>query len=300
MREHSELRFNIYIALAIAIALSVLAIVFAPSEAHAVKASNGAKAYSLSANRTYTNYDVTGDRKADKFYVYSWTSSNSTSPTFAVYINDKRVFATSGYYYYAKINLIKLKNGKCFLYLANPSDNDDASVCGVFKYSGGKLKQVINCNKGFGTAARSHTGGEVTKVYGNKMSVKFRVMSVMTAYTEGTYVYKYRNGTLKKTSKFGKLKVGYNSKNANKALKSMKAYRTTTCKSTKFLIKKGQTVHFKKVYVKGSTIRYQVKVGKKYGWIKVATKQNSPLLYWKRTPYGSFSQPPFEGLFMAG
>lgn len=300
MREHSELRFNIYIALAIAIALSVLVIVFTPSEAHAVKASNGAKAYSLSANRTYTNYDVTGDRKADKFYVYSWTSSNSSSPTLAVYINDKRVFATSGYYYYAKINLIQLKNGKCFLYLANPSDNADASVCGVFKYSGGKLKQVINCNKGFGTAAQSHTGGEVTKVYGNKMSVKFRVMSVMTAYTEGTYVYKYRNGTLKKTSKFGKLKVGYNSKNASKALKSMKAYRTTTCKSTKFLIKKGQTVHFKKVYVKGSTIRYQVKVGKKYGWIKVATKQNSPLLYWKRTPYGSFSQPPFEGLFMAG
>lgn len=283
---------------AMAVAMAV------PAQAHALtspKVSNGAHVYTLQANTTYTSYDATGDGKPDTVRVATSTDQYNTGDRITVYINNKKVFSKKTWFYYADIQLIQLKNKKCFLYLHAPMDNDDAEVCGVYQMKKGKLKQVINCNKAFGTKIGYHTGGMVAKVSGNAIWMDMRDMSYMAGSIEATWKYAYKGGTLKRTSKTAKLSVPLAKHNTAKTKKSMTAYKNTACKAKKFTIKKGQKVKFLKVYVKGNTVRFQVKAGGKTGWIKVADNGHSALMHkYEHTPGFYLYEPPFEGLFLAG
>lgn len=284
-----------------AIALSVAVVATLPNSAYAVKTSNGAKCHAISSGTVYNQYDVTGDRKADTVYIYLGRDSSYSYSSIYVYINQKLAFHSNTNFYYLAAQLITLKNGKAFLYLKASGDNDDADICGIYKVSNDKLKQIVDCNKGFGKKVGSHTGGEITKVSGNAMKVRFSVMAFMSGRTEAEYTYKYKSGTLKKIGKIGKLYVGSRKSNTYKAKKSITAYTSTKCNHKKFKIRMKQNVKFLAAYVNGNTVRYRVKAGKKIGWIKVANSYNSPLMYknWT-TPDFYIYEPPFEGTFLAG
>lgn len=285
-------------ALALAATVAASLMLALPGYAHAApKATGGAKVQTLAENTTYTQYDITGDKKPDTIKIQATYNGYGNGERIAVYINGRRAFSKKMYFNYAEAQLITLKNGKPFLYLSTPADNDDADVRGIFKYSKGTLKQVINGNRGFGKKIGYHFGADIKAVSGNKIVVTHRTMSYMAGSICSDFTYKYQNGTLKKTSATTNLKVGTRKSNTYTALKNMKAYKNTTCKTAKFTIKKGQKVKFLKVHVKGNTVRFQVKAGGKIGWIKVATNMDSSLLYRDNQVT---TRPPFKGLFLAG
>lgn len=284
-------------AMALAAAVAAGLVLALPGHAHAApKVTGGAKVQTLATNATYTQYDITGDKKPDAIKIQA-TYEGYAGKRIAVYINGKRAFSKKMYFNYVEAQLITLKNGKPFLYISAPGENDDALVRGIFKYSKGTLKQVVDGNRGFGKKIGYHPGSDIKAVSGNKIVVSHRIMSYMAGSISSDFTYKYQNGTLKKTSATGKLRVGTRKSNTYTALKSMTAYKSATGKTSKFTIKKGQKVKFLKVHVKGNTVRFQVKAGGKTGWIKVAAGSDSSLMY--RNSQG-FTQPPFRGLFLAG
>lgn len=272
-------------------------ICFLPSQAHAVTATSGAKVYKLSANTTYKKYDITGDRKADKILIRT-TSDSYSKNGISVYVNGKRVLTKKTSFYSLTAQLIKLKNGKAFLYLYTPFDNGDADICGMYQMSGGKLKQVINCNKAPGYQYGNHTGGSIIKASGNTVTIRFRVMSRFSGYTQMDYTYTYKSGTLKRNSNTGKLTVGTTPNQTFKAKKNIAAYSSPSCASKTFTIKTGQQVKFLKCYFNGSVVRYQVSVNGKTGWIKVG--KSNALLYKRIYKGWSFYESPFEGVVLAG
>lgn len=294
-------KFSIGILFA-AVLMALFMIAILPNSAFAVKASNGAKAFELRENVTYSQYDVTGDKKADKIKIVASYKNNYVGEKISIIINGKTAFSKKTFFFSMKTQLIKLKNGKCFMYLYGPTDNGDAEICALYQVKGSKLKRIVDFNKGFGTKAGNHVGGEVLNVSGNSATLRFRVMAYMSGNTYADYSYRYKSGTLKKISKTGKLKVGeYTGKSSFAAKKNIIAYKSTKCTSKKFTIKKGQKVKFLKVYVKGNTVRYYVKANGKSGWIKVANSYKSALMHkYMYMPGFYLYEPPFEGLMLAG
>lgn len=268
-----------------------------PTDAFAAspKAYKGAEIHTLKTDTVYTKYDITGDGKPDSIKIealYDCYSLYDVKEYFYVHVNDKSWrFDTA--YYDVKARLIKLANGTPYLYLRAWIDNGDAEVCGLWKIKGDKLRKVVDCNKGFGGKIGYHPSGDIKKVSGNSITFTFSQMSLYAGYISADFTYKYKKGTLKKASNTGKMQVGFKKgQNTYKALKKIKAYKNTNCKSIKFTIKKGQKVKFLKAYVKGSTVRFQVRAGGKTGWLKVPTSSRSSLLYQ--------GMPPFKGLYLAG
>lgn len=282
-----------------------LACFFVPGAAHATTATKGAKVYELSENRTYSSYDITGDGRPDAICIVSekadpWEAAYEER--LAVFVNGKKAFTrkASCFSGIERAQILTLKNGQSFLYLCAQFDYD-YTLCRVLKYSSGTLKTVVDCNRFFGSRFASHVGekggGEIKKVSGNSITIEFNAMSYMVGDVRARFSYKCKSGTLKRVGNAGVVNVGARKTNTYKAAKTIKAYKATSCKTQKFTIKKGQNVKFLKAYVKGKTVRLQVKAGGKTGWIKCATSYQSSLL--AKDSFGS-RRPPFEGLHWAG
>ena len=276
-----------------------------PGHAYATVVSNGAHVYALKTGVTYSSYDVTGDGESDTIKVALSGIEGDRYSRIKVLVNGKTALnqKAGGYSDYVEAQLIKLKNGKTFLYFFGPFENDDSDVCAVFRYSGGKFKMNIDCNKGFGRKIGSHFGGKIKKVSGNAMIVTFGVMSYMAGNIQADYTYRYKGGKLKKASSIGKIRIGWwvseegKRSKAYVVKKNITAYKSASCKAKKFTIKKGQKAKFLRVYVKGNTVRFLMKAGGRTGWIKVANRYDSSLMY-KRSDGGY--EPPFKGLSLAG
>lgn len=281
------------IALLAAALLTLGISILSPHEAYAApKATKGAEIHTLKENQTYTKYDITGDGQPDTIQIETHYNYYGQGTRFYININDL-YYVCETYYYGVTARLVKLANGTPYLYLCAGADNGDAEACGLWQYKGGSLKRVVDCNKGFGTKIGYHPGGDIAKVSGNSITFTFTQMSYYAGSISADFTYKYKNGSLKKASNVGKLQVGFKkTKNTYKALKKIKVYKNTKCKSVKFTVKKSQKVKFLKAYVKGNTVRFQVRAGGKTGWIKVPTSSTSSLMYQ--------GMPPFKGIILAG
>lgn len=277
-------------------------LVATPTDAFAAspKATKGAKVYTLKANKLYKSYDITGDKRADRIKIVSSKSAEGGFQGIKVVVNGKTVYRNkkaAGMSSGPQVKLIKLKNGKPFLFLSAYSDNPDTDLSVVLAYKSGKLKTAIDGNKALGKKfSWDSTVGRIQKVSGNTITMTYSTSSYMFGAVEATYSYTYKSGKLKAAST-GTFKVA-EGKKSYKALKPITVYKNTACKAKKFIIAKGDKVKFTNIFVKGNTVRVKVKVGAKTGWIKCANSYTSPLLYkyvdpqWEEVRY----DPPFEGL----
>ena len=175
-------------------------------------------------------------------------------------------------------------------------------MCGVFSYQRGKLRQTLN-DKNF-IPKKYVSGGRaffLSKVSGNKIILRHQVSVRMVGAMLCDVPYAYKTGKFVRQGTTFKPRVGMPLRygKSHKALKGLTVYKNASCKSKKFTIKKGQKVKFTKLYVKGSRIALQVKVGKKTGWIKCASSAKSGLLVKSSDPWVP-RMPPFKGLQMAG
>lgn len=220
-----------------------------------------------------------------------------------IYVNGKLAYKKLGisdwpYYDSLEAYHITLKNGFPHLFLATRGNSDNAKVCGVFSYQRGKLRQTLN-DKNFIPKKYTCAGRAffLSKVSGDKIILKHQMnlRTVGAMLCEAPYAYKsgkfVRQGTTFKPKVGMPLRYG----KSYKALKSLTVYKNASCKSKKFIIKKGQKVKFAKLYVRGSRVALQVKLGKKTGWIKCASSAKSALLVESGDPWVG-RVPPFKGL----
>lgn len=244
----------------------------------AAAAQKGQTVYTLKPGVTYTKYDVTGDKKADKIVIKRTGYEYGCYSGLKIVINGKTAYSCpKDSYFDLNVKLYTLKNKKVFLYVYACADNYDGPVCGVFKYTGGKLKKIIN----FQTLYKDgcHQYGEVLKVSGNNLVVKGYAMSWAMGSMEYQYTYQYKNSSLQRTSKTGKIvssTLTWNKLKWFTTRRSLDLYKSATSAKKSSTLKKGTKLKVTHCYISGNTIMLKVKTsGNKIGWIKSPKKSLS-------------------------
>lgn len=232
-----------------------------------VKAANPTEV-TIEANKTYTSYDVTGDRKKDTVRIKAENGLYGISKV-SLAINGKTYVITRETCLNINAKIYTLKNGKPFIYLFLEYDNDTGPVCGIFQYKSGKLKQVVNCLEFFGKKGKYgyDVSGSVEQVNGNKITVDFWIMSYTLGYTKYSCQFVYKNGTLRRinnqvsaTPSVGTLSMQ----------KNVKVYMKPTGKKAAYTLKEGKRVKVTGAYVKSGKFSIRIKdlSKKKTVWIK--------------------------------
>lgn len=220
---------------------------------------------------TYKKYDVTGDQKADKVNIQKIKGDSDSYSGLKIRINGRTAYQLSkSFYYDAAIKICTLKNHKVFFYINLVADNDNGPVCGVFRYTGGKLKQVINFQTLYKDGA--HQSGAVLKVKGNQLTVKGYAMSWAMGGFEYQYTYKYKKGSLARTSTVGKITktaLTWQNKTWFTANQSIGLYKKVSSSKKYTTLKKGTKMKVSGCYISGKKILLKVRTsGGKTGWIK--------------------------------
>lgn len=252
--------------------IAVLMVGIAMIPTKAVEAAN-TTSVTIKADKKYTAYDITGDRKKDTFYIKTIPGKYDSYSTAVLSINGKAVWQVKNTRFYEmKAKLITLSNGKPFLYLYAVSDNGDGPVCGLFQYKSGNLRQVINFKTLFKDYGM-HQNGDIVKLGKDRLTARFYVMSYSLGPSYVDYTYAYQSGTLKRTSTTGSFY--YPTGKKTRALtvnKAMSAYKTAGSNTRAFTLKKGSRVTLGNCWVNGGRVYLQVKYNGKYGWVKALNK----------------------------
>lgn len=219
--------------------------------------------------KTVKKYDVGGSSKKDtvKFKF-------DTDRSFSMSINGKRVYYNRDGSMFEKVQLITLKNGKKFIYFYSEGSSTGADS-GVYKYSDGELKKVFS-----GKIAKNLLYCHITsvKVSGNTVKANFAATDARFGLLKFSYSYKYKKGTLKRTSSSTSTVTAYTcaksdnvySKGYFTAKHKVKAKASASSKAKTKTIKKGTKVKIVKA-----------KVANKALWLKVKTKGGTT--YWVKS-----------------
>lgn len=259
------------------------------------------KIIKLNTRKITSKYDITGDKKADKIqFLYEKSDScdygDDYYDTLKIYINNKLAYKKSNIYFevtseytdiYSKI--IKLRNGKTFLAIGIGTVNDDYLVNGIYQYSNGKLKNVLDLNKTMAKYAY-HNHPDITKVDGNTLSVSYGGMFNSFGDAKFTFKYTYSDGKfkMKKDGTVNYVRVytsDYNSKNTKTltTAKKLSVYKSTSAKKANASVPKNKKVKLTGCrYIDG---KFFVKMtyNKKTYWYK-ASKDYNPA--FKNLCYG--------------
>ncbi|MGI6033507.1 MAG: hypothetical protein ACOX69_08845 [Coriobacteriales bacterium] len=151
-----------------------------------------------------TKFNLYGGKKKEKIRVQLYGKDDNYYTKARIQVNGKTVLTKKEYgYIAATVKLIRLKNGKRYVYLCLGRFNLWNGGTDIYKYKHGKLKRVVNLNKRIEKdhPGGYHVGGYIAGVSGNKI----RVRCEFDSQTEGfdnvyyrTYVYKHGKLRLKK------------------------------------------------------------------------------------------------------
>lgn len=232
----------------------------------------------LRAGRMYTDYDVTGDRKADKFSV---SAGNSVGygyyKSVVLRVNGRKQVLNADRwteFEWIDARLYRLKNKKTLLYIGAHGDNDHIYINGIYEYKGGSWKRILNLNNCFGKY-RQYERGEVIACSGNSLKIRHEVMTWSLGLCRVDYTYNYTNGRMKRTSTYGKL-IRQSIRGGSKYLnvsRNITVYKY--CESGKKLLtlRKGAKIKVEKWRVVNGKFYYQINYKGKRGWIRGLTKK---------------------------
>lgn len=226
----------------------------------------------LKPDRTYRNYDVTGDQKKDTLLIRQKGFGGYAYTGLEIYINGKKQPLSThlSYFFDTDIKLYTLENGKPFLYINAAGDNGDGHVCALFQYKSGKLREVVDFSDFFGEYG-GHKTGEVVSVNKNSMKIRFYIMSFTTGPTQIDFDYVYTDGTLKPKSTIGThhsmylLVNGTNRKGI--AGKTIPVYRLAGGSSKAYTLHKGNVVTILRCKYENRRMYIEVSYYGKKGWI---------------------------------
>ncbi len=234
----------------------------------------------LTVGRTYTQYDITGDKKPDRLRITAARSNPYCYNAYHVYINGKKVLSKEHTYVLNfDIRRLELKNGKVYLALVPGIDNGDSPGAAIYQYKNKRLQKAIALD----TMSKigNHNNIEDIRVSGNKIRVKHGVMSCSLGSVGFWLDHQYKNGRFLQKAAETKLThtmLPYTGKTHWTANRSMKISKTPGGRQTATL-KKGQKVKIDQIYLnaKHTKIYLHVKIkGGRSGWIKGLTSFPSP------------------------
>lgn len=226
----------------------------------------------LRPDRTYRDYDITGDQKKDTLLVRQIGHNGYAYDNLEIYVNGKKQPLSThlNYFFDAKIKLYTLENGKPFLYIDAAGDNGDGHVCALFQYRSGSLKEVVDFSDFFGEYG-GHKTGEVVSVNKNSMKIRFYIMSFTTGPTQIDFDYVYTDGTLKPKSTIGthhSMRMLVNGTNRRgMAAKTIPVYRSAGGSSKAYTLRKGNVVTILRCKYEDGKMYIEVSYNGKKGWI---------------------------------
>lgn len=238
-----------------------------------VKADSAGITGFLKNNKTY-KYDLNGDKKKEKIKLRVTKRNYYINASF--YINGKKVWTMSEkeQWEYVGYKIIKLSNGKRFIYFFAEGPNPGISSHRILQYKKGRMKTVANITDLF----KKYQGASMISWYpasengitvsGKEIKVYFDSMNFTTSTMTYVVSYKYKNGTLVRSHNYGKFSKGSSSKVFTVA-KSFNTYRKVGSSSRAFRTKTGERVTIDRYYLKKGNlyIRIRRSNGQK-GWIK--------------------------------
>ncbi len=267
-----------YFTKGLAAAVFLLAVglfIATPASAEAKTANN-----LLNVNKTYTQYDVTGDKKADKLLISAaWDEQARMYHGCNVFINGKKAYSCNAspylYAYSIEARRLKLDNGKVYLALIPTVDNSDIPGAAIYQYKKGKLKKAIDLDSM--SKIGNHNSVKKIVVSGNKIGVTYSEMSYSLGLISFRLDYQYKKGKMTQRTTKPKLietSQSYQKKTYWTASQTMDVLKSPGGKKVATL-KPGKKVKIDKIYlnVKHTKIYLHVKIkGGKFGWIKGLTK----------------------------
>lgn len=249
----------------------------------------------LNVNQTYTQYDITGDQKADTLLISverykDYDTEYDVYWGYDVYINGQKVLTeeNGNAFFSCDIRRLELKNGKSFLAIIPQSENDDVPGAAIYQYRNSKLEKAIDLDAMSKIGYHNSIAG--IKVTGNKITVKYREMSYSLGGISFRLDYQYKNGKMvQKTTKtkISETSLKYQKKTYWTANRSMKVLKSPGGKKVTTL-KKGKKVKIDKIYInsKHNKIYLHVKIkGGKSGWVKGLTNYPKSAPLFKEVMY---------------
>lgn len=170
-----------------------------------VQAKNPSKVV-LKVGKTYKKYDVTGDKKKDRFKATVTKKNSFGGPKkLTISVNGKKTTLKFKDAFSVKLRLYTLKNGKVYLLVCGRDleSYDMYSSTNLYQYKKGKMRKVVNLYK----YARKNDWPFETglRVDGNRIIVRQTKNTKGVGYVTFKYAYIYENGKLKIESKIAKV-----------------------------------------------------------------------------------------------
>lgn len=263
-----------------------------------VQAANP-KTVTLKEGKTYTQYDITGDKKADKFKITVKRASNSDCILgFQISVNGKIVYKEKDiglYTWGLETKLFTIKD-KPFLYVVQIGDNDMTPYSRIFQYKDKKMKSIVDLAKRYQKSPficpPYRVAVENIKSSDDKIIVRYRGANFALALIRWNAVYQYKKGILVNTSNTNNLLYLKNmppTTNKWKVARTMKVYKNKSVDSElAFVMYEGDVVRITKMYCKGMNTWFFVQKGSRSGWMKSPTKKPAYEDYY------------FDGVFYGG
>lgn len=234
----------------------------------------------LQANKIYKDYDFTGNKKRDSIVLRQKMSGYNLYSY--LYINGKKMYTMpKGDWMDSWMYAITLSNGRTYLILCTEGANPGISDYRLVQYRNGKVTSVAN----FNTAMKNFAGAQYISMYpeknicvsGNTVKITMSEMTWTFGSINMTYIFKYKNGSLIRSSSIGEA-FG---RSQYTVAKTFSVYTNNTSYKKVFSVRQGDQITLINYYLKDGNLWFKIKNNTgKSGWIKGLRKQSggrSPL-----------------------
>lgn len=229
----------------------------------------------LHANKTYKDYDFTGNKKRDSILLKQKKSGYNVYSY--LYVNGKKMYTMpKGEWESSWMYAITLSNGRTYLILCEEGANPGISDYRLVQYKKGKVASVAS----FNTAMKNFAGGQYISynpeknvvVSGNTVKITMSEMTWTFGGIEMTYIFKYKNGSLVRSSSIGTA----SGRSSYVVAKPFSAYTSISSNKKSFSVRQGDRITLTNYYLKNGNLWFKVKNSAgKSGWIKGLKKQNA-------------------------
>ena len=240
----------------------------------------------LDVDKVYTDLDITGDRKKDRFRIKRTNErEDGQYRSFEISVNGKKAYTYTCIYQkvYTHLNptLISLDNGKKFLFVSCRNGKTHRSLTTeVLQYKGGKFEQVID----FDEYCKRHCYNWKAwpkSVKGNKVNFSVSMESNETkGYYTGDIVmqFEYKGGTLKQNES-----AAHVDKNTAKFIVGINiwTYMTPDRKQNCYKLLAGDIVLADECRITPKMFQLRVRRGKVKAWMLLRDKVIDRTLYAK-------------------
>lgn len=207
----------------------------------------------LSLNKTYTSYDVTGDRKRDRI----------------------RIAADKSYGYFTRIRVII--NGKTFLFLEALGDSVCEQTAALYQYNRGRLQTMINFRSLLSSTYFYKTYFDVKRVSGNTITFLAGGLAYNTGAIDWDMNYTYVNGKFSRSSTgrmaTENIRWAQTKTNNYTVARRFQTYKTAGSTQKAFAPRIGERVKLTHVCVRNKVPYFRVVDSRgRIGWMKGASK----------------------------